>query len=262
LTAEAHFPHILITNDDGIHAPGLLALAQALKTLGRVSVIAPDRNWSVAGHAKTFHKPLRVKEVELADGTPALCTDGSPSDCVAMACLGLIADPLDLVVSGINSAPNLGSDITYSGTVTAAMEGVICGVQSIAVSLNVPVPAPKAVDYRPAAKAARFISEKVLLNGLPGGMLLNVNIPFLPEEEIKGYRLTRQGQRIYRDFLVKREDPFGKPYYWIGGEVPTGVIEQDTDIGELAQGYISITPIHLDMTAHHFFDALGQWGWS
>jgi 5'-nucleotidase len=254
--------HILVTNDDGVYASGLLALAKALKPLGKVSIVAPDHNWSVTGHTKTLHRPLRVKEVQL-DELTALSTDGAPSDCVALAFMGLLPEPIDLVVSGINPAPNLGNDITYSGTVTAAMEGVIWGLKSVAISLNVgDRPNPPKIDYALAAQVGYTVCKKVLENGLPDGILLNVNVPSLPAENIKGYRISRQGMRIYKDFLVQREDPFGKPYYWIGGEIPGGIPEEGTDIGDLDAGYISITPIHLDMTAHAQLELLRTWDWS
>ncbi|MBN1305799.1 MAG: 5'/3'-nucleotidase SurE [Anaerolineales bacterium] len=249
--------HILVTNDDGVQYPGLLALAKAMRLLGKVTVLAPDRNWSASGHVKTMERPLRVKETCLADGTSALCSDGAPSDCVALALLGL-TDKVDLVVSGINPNANIGHDVTYSGTVTAAMEAVIAGVPGIAFSLdshenNLPP------DFEPAIPYAQHIAMQVLEKGLPKGVLLSVNIPALPAPEIKGYLITRQGQRVYRDALVERKDPRNRPYYWIGGEAPTGIIEQDTDFGALNQGYVSISPLQMDMTACQALDDLKNW---
>jgi 5'-nucleotidase len=249
--------HILVTNDDGINHPGLLALAQALRPLGQVSVLAPERNWSASGHVKTLDYPLRVKETTLADDTPALTTDGAPSDCVALALLGLLP-PVDLVVSGINPNANLGHDVTYSGTVTAAMEAAIGGVPGIAVSLSSPEN-----DLRPvfltAANIARRIAAQVIARGLPPATLLNVNVPFLPEDQIRGILVTRQGLRVYRDKLEPRRDPRGRPYYWIGGEAPTGVLEDGTDIGGLAQGYVTVTPLQLDLTAYPLLETLKDW---
>lgn len=251
--------HILVTNDDGITAPGLLALAQAMRPLGKISVLAPDHNWSASGHVKTLHRPLRVKETTLADGSPALTTDGAPSDCVALAALGLL-EPLDFVVSGINPNANLGHDITYSGTVTAAMEGAIWGIPSLAVSLEIPEEHNGPLDYSTAASiACQIVRMRVEQNDLPRDILLNVNVPYLPEAEIKGFRITRTGTRIYRDELIRREDPRGKPYYWIGGDAPTGLREEGTDIGALANGYVSITPIQLDLTAHQWLERLRDW---
>lgn len=253
--------HILVTNDDGINAPGLLALALAMGRLGRVSVLAPDHNWSASGHVKTLDRPLRVKEALLADGTRALATDGAPSDCVALALLGLLPDRVDLVVSGINGGSNLGHDLTYSGTVTAAMEGVIWDVPSIAFSLDTPELLEGALDFAPAAEVAGRVAANVLEHGLPPGVLLSVNVPYLPPDGIRGMRVTRQGMRIYRDELIQRADPRGRPYYWIGGEAPSGKVEEGTDIGALHDGYVSITPVQLDLTAHNLIDTLRGWSW-
>lgn len=242
-------PHILVTNDDGVTAPGLLALVKELKKLGNISVLAPDRNWSASGHVKTMHRPMRVREVQLDDGTTALASDGAPSDCVALALLGLM-DDLDLVVSGINPNANLGHDVTYSGTVTAAMEAVIGEIPGLAVSLDSRGNHLEQLDYRPAAKAARSIAGRMLRREVPVDVVYNLNVPDLPEEEIAGIQITRQGLRVYQDELVVRKDPRGEPYYWIGGAPPTGVPDKGTDIGALAKGYISLTPLKLDLTAH------------
>jgi 5'/3'-nucleotidase len=223
--------HILVTNDDGVMAPGLLALAEEMRKLGKVSILAPDRNWSGGGHVKTLDRALRVKEVRLADGSTAYASDGAPSDCVALATLGYFKEPIDLVVSGINAGANLGHDVTYSGTVTAAMEAVIAGVPGVAVSLEVVEGHLGEVDYGPAARAARLIVQNVINYGLPDEILLNVNVPFMREEQIRGIRTTRQGLRVYHSRLDERIDPRGRPYYWIGGEAPTGVPERGTDVG-------------------------------
>ncbi len=253
--------HILVTNDDGINAPGLLSLAGAMRQIGKVTVLAPDHNWSASGHVKTMHRPLRVQEVQLADGAPALASDGAPSDCVALAMLGLLPEKVDLVVSGINANANLGHDVTYSGTVTAAMEAAIWGLPGIAVSLDLPENRAAALDFAPAAQIARRIASAVIEHGLPKNVLLNVNVPCLPAGQIRGLRLTRQGLRLYRDLLLRREDPRGRPYYWIGGEAPTGVPEEGTDIGALQEGWASITPLHLDLTAYQVFEDLQSWSW-
>jgi 5'-nucleotidase len=253
--------HILVTNDDGVQAPGLLALAQAVRDLGKVTVFAPDRNWSASGHVKTMDRPLRARDVTLADGSPALTTDGAPSDSVALALLGVVKEKIDLVLSGINPHENIGHDVTYSGTVTAAIEAVIGGVPGIAVSLNSPEEHHDPLDYSAAARVARRVAQKVLAEGLPEGVLLNVNVPYMKEDEIKGYAVTRQGLRLYRDELDSRKDPRGKPYYWIGGDFPTGVIEEGTDFGALKAGYVSITPLQLDLTARQAMDDLTKWKW-
>jgi 5'-nucleotidase len=250
--------HILVTNDDGVWASGLLALAQEMRKLGDVTILAPDRNWSASGHVKTLDRPLRVRDTTLADGSAAMASDGAPSDCVALALLGLVA-PIDLVVSGINPSANISHDVTYSGTVTAAMEAVISNVKGIAISLNSPEATRDTLDYSTAAIVARRVVEKVLSDGLPDGVVLNVNVPYRKEVELKGYMITRQGLRVYRDVLDKRLDPRGRPYYWIGGEAPTGIAAEGTDVGALVEGYVSITPLQLDLTNYGAMDALRKW---
>jgi len=247
--------HILVTNDDGVQAPGLLALKNGLLDLGEVTVLAPLRNWSASGHVKTMHKPLRVEEVMLADGTAALATDGAPSDAVALAFLGIVERKIDLVVAGINRGPNLGHDLTYSGTVTAAMEGTLSGAPSIAFSLA----SYSLEDFSAAAGFAERLVCTTWQHGLPANTLLNVNIPALPADEIKGVLVTRTGDRIYRDELIRRTDPRGTPYYWIGGPPPEGREDQGTDIWAVANGYISVTPIQLDLTAHSFLPTVEGW---
>jgi 5'-nucleotidase len=251
--------NILVTNDDGVTSPGLLALAQAMRHFGDIKILAPDRNWSGSGHVKTLERPLRVKEMQLADGTCAWASDGAPSDCVALALLGFFEEKFDLVVSGINPMPNLGHDVTYSGTVTAAMEALIWGVPGIAFSLGSVENGLAVSNYAPTTSIAQKVVEAVIHNPLPAGTLLNVNVPMLPEDEIKGFRTTRQGLRVYRDRLDRRMDPRGRPYYWIGGETPTGIPEEGTDIGALCEGYVSLTPLHLDLTAYNAMQGMGKW---
>jgi 5'-nucleotidase len=253
--------HLLVTNDDGVTAPGLLVLAEELRKSYQVTILAPDRNWSASGHVKTMHRPLRVKEVLLDDGSTALTSDGAPSDCVVLAMLGLIPDEIDLVVSGINPNANLGHDVTYSGTVTAAMEAAIWGIHGVAVSLDSPENHLGELDYGPAARVARKVVDKVIKNQLPSKTVLNVNVPYLTDGEIKGYHITRQGLRVYRERLDRRFDPRGRPYYWIGGDAPTGVLEEGTDFGSLANGYVSITPLTLDLTADDMLGSLQGWDW-
>jgi 5'-nucleotidase len=254
--------NILVTNDDGILAPGLLALAQSVRGLGNVHIVAPDHNWSASGHVKTLDRPLRVKEVHLADGTTGWACDGAPSDCVALAICGFLDEKIDLVVSGINPYANLGHDVTYSGTVTAAMEAAIWGVPAIAFSLDSTENHLGLVDYAAAGKIVRRIAQAVNHYGMDGHILLNVNIPYLAEEQIKGDRITRMGLRVYHDKLDKRVDPRGRPYYWIIGDSPTGISERGTDIGMLCDGYVSITPIQLDLTAYHLISELSSWDWN
>lgn len=241
---------ILATNDDGYTAPGLLALKTALSKVGEVTVVAPEHNFSASGHVKTMHKPLRITSVTLADGSSAYTASGAPSDCVALVLLGALDFMPDVVVSGINPNLNLGHDVTYSGTVTAAMEGAIGGVPSLAVS------AATAEVYQQAAEFAARLAMAVHENGLPDNVLLNVNVPILPH---RGVFITRMGKRVYRDELVTRSDPRGRPYYWIGGELPSGIPDEGTDIWAVQNGYISVTPIQLDLTAYAWIQALRQW---
>jgi 5'-nucleotidase len=253
--------HILVTNDDGVSAPGLLALAQEMRKVADVLILAPDRNWSGSGHVKTLDRPLRVKEVVLADGTIALASDGAPSDCVALALLGFFDEKIDLVVSGINPMANFGHDVTYSGTVTAAMEALIWETPGIAFSLGTNETHREPLDYSASAGIARQVVEKAIQRRIQPGMLLNVNIPYLPADQIKGTRITRQGLRVYRDRLDRRTDPRGRPYFWIGGDAPTGIPEEGTDIGALSEGYVSITPLQLDLTMYTAIPTLGDWDW-
>lgn len=254
--------HILVTNDDGVMAPGLQALAEEMRKLGKVSILAPDRNWSGGGHVKTLDRALRVKEVRLADGSTAFAGDGAPSDCVALGMLGYFKEPIDLVVSGINHGANLGHDVTYSGTVTAAMEAVIAGVPGVAVSLEVLDGHIGEIDYGTAARAASQVVQNVLNYGLPDEILLNVNVPFMSEDQIRGIRTTRQGLRVYHSRLDERIDPRGRPYYWIGGDAPTGVPERGTDVGALAEGFVSVTPLQLDLIGYHAMSDLSTWDWN
>jgi 5'-nucleotidase len=253
--------HILVTNDDGVLAPGLSALVQEIRKLGRVSILGPDRNWSAGGHVKTLDRALRVREIRLTDGTLAFASDGAPSDCVALAALGYFKEPIDLVVSGINAGANLGHDVTYSGTVTAAMEAVIASIPGVAVSLETPEDPVGTVDYGPASRAAARVVSGVLSHGLEPDTLLNVNVPYLADEELRGIQLTRQGLRVYHSRLDEGADPRRRPHYWIGGDAPTGVAEPGTDIGALAAGYVSVTPLHLDLTAYRTFAYLNTWQW-
>ena len=253
--------HILVTNDDGVQAPSLLALVKAMRKHGKVSVVAPDRNWSACGHVKTMTRPIFVRETTLADGSSALMTDGAPSDCVALAKMGVIKEPIDLVVSGINPNTNIGDDITYSGTVTAAMEAVINGIPGVAFSTD-SAPNGNPTNFNLAADYASMVVEQVLKKGLPEDILLSVNIPLQPDVKVKGFRVCRQGKRIYKDELVAYQDPQGNPFYWIGGEHPSGQMVEGTDFQTLHEGYIAITPLQLDLTANHFMSELEGWKFS
>lgn len=251
---------ILLTNDDGVSAPGLFALAEALREIpgAQVTVLAPDHNWSACGHVKTMRTPMRVRPVSLEDGSQAWCSDGAPSDCVALALMGVLDQEFDLVVSGINPNANVGLDVTYSGTVTAAMEGAINGKPSFAVSLDAPEHHQGYLDYREAAKAAAKIIVQLFeqWDGQEPIPIWNINLPYRPEGDYEGVMLTRQGVRLYHDRIEKRLDPRGVPYYWIGGEPPSGVEEEGTDYGAIKQGYISVTPLQMDMTDYKRLESL------
>jgi 5'-nucleotidase len=251
--------NILITNDDGINAPGLLALVQAVRKFDhKIIVLAPDHNWSASGHVKTMHRPLRVSEALLADGSKAWKSDGAPSDCVALALMGVFESSFDVVISGINPNANLGHDVTYSGTVTAAMEASISGKPGFAVSLDAPEHHVGYLDFSGAANVATDLIFQIIQAGFQNksAPIYNINIPYLPREQMRGVQITRLGLRIYRDELVKRIDPRGRAYYWIGGDAPTGKDEVGTDFGALKAGYVSITPLQLDLTDYEAKDGL------
>jgi len=231
-----------------------------MQGLGEAIILAPDHNWSAAGHSKTMHKPLRIHRVRLPDGSLAYTTDGAPSDCVSIAALGFLGWKPDLVVSGINKGSNMGDDVTYSGTVAGAMEGLISGIPALAVSLDGYRPDdPEGNYWDVAARIAAHITEQILQRGWPADTLFNINIPNLPADQIRGLEITRLGWRGYRDELVERVDPFGRPYYWIGAGPATHHNEPGTDIWALAAGKVSITPIHLDLTNHALIRAMGEW---
>lgn len=255
-------PVILVSNDDGVHAPGLLALVQALRPLGDVRVVAPERNWSAAGHNKTMHDPLRLTSVTLADGSPALACSGGPADSVAIALLGALDTKVDLVVSGINNGHNMGNDTTYSGTVACAREAVMMGVPGIAVSTALPalIKIDPDVARAVAGQVARMVAQAVLQHGLSEGTLLNVNVPAVPAQALRGVEVTRLGVRKYDDKLMRREDPFGRPYYWIAAPLPNDMPDDGTDVGAVANDIVSITPIGLDATQYALQETLRGWG--
>jgi 5'-nucleotidase len=243
--------NILVTNDDGVHAPGIQALAEAMSTISTVHIAAPARNQSASGHKKTLFTDIPITETQLANGMPALAIDGSPADCIALSAMGLRNWPPRLVVSGINRGENMGQDVTYSGTVTAALEAVINGVPALAISLS-DHNANDVADYQEAAQIALTVVQYMLQHDLPPLTILNLNVP---RGKVKGLRLTRQGVRIYRDEM-ERDGNLVR----IVGEPPTGIVDEaGTDIWALHNGYASLTPIHLDMTAHRFLADLAAW---
>ncbi|MCS7066403.1 MAG: 5'/3'-nucleotidase SurE [Fimbriimonadales bacterium] len=261
---------ILITNDDGVYAEGIQVLAKYLRALGEVFIIAPDRPRSAMGHAITLHKPLRLQRVHLRDGAIAYATNGTPTDCVTLGAHALMEHRVDLVVSGINAGPNLGWDLTYSGTVAAAIEGAVHGIKAFAISLaaeeELPLartgdepPAPPPLHYETAAEAACRIAQVLMRHPLPPHTFLNVNVPNLPLHQIKGFQVTALGKRQYADRIEQRVDPAGRPYYWLSGSLIEERDQPGTDVYAVAHGYISITPIHLDFTAHELIAPLREW---
>ena len=250
-------PRILVTNDDGIESRGLLALKPALDPIGEVTVVAPDTNQSAVGHQKTLMRPLRVRERTLADGSVGYSIDGSPTDCVSLAFLGFFEERFDLVASGINYGANLGDDITYSGTVSAAMEAVINSCPAFAISQEY----YEDVDFTLAAVAAAVVARNVLEHGLRRGELLSVNVPACSIEDCGGVEVTRVGRRVYQDELVQRLDPRGIPYYWIGGPPPSGISVPGTDFNAVVNRRVSVTPIHLDLTGRRLLRQLREWDW-
>ena len=239
---------ILVTNDDGVHAPGLAALASALDELGDVYVVAPDREQSAVGHALTLHRPLRVTTI----GERRFSVNGTPSDCVNLAVLGLLPERPVLVAAGINHGSNLGDDVTYSGTVSAAMEGTLLGVPSMAVSQS----DPETGTLDGAQAVAKLVASRVLVEGLPGKTLLNINVPAGP---LAGIRMTRLGHRVYQEKVVRETDPRGLPYYWIGAGPPVWSEDEASDIAAVHRGMASVTPLHLDLTHHGALQRMAEW---
>ena len=239
---------ILVTNDDGVFSPGIQILAKRLRELDTVVIVAPDRERSAAGHSMTLHRPLLIEEVKES----MYSVNGTPTDCVNIAVKGLLKETPRLVVSGINKGPNLGDDVTYSGTVAGAIEGILLGIPSFAISLAAREDFRFAEAGEVALRAASMIFEK----GLPAGTLLNINVPNLPVSEMQGTRITRLGKRIYHQMTVERVDPRGKKYYWIGGGEPDWEREEGTDLDAVDRKFVSITPLHLDMTDYASFDRM------
>jgi 5'-nucleotidase len=250
-------PKILITNDDGVESRGLLALKEALDPIGDTTVVAPDTNQSAVGHQKTLMRPLRVRERTLGDGSLAYSVDGSPTDAVSLAFLGYFGHGFDLVAAGINYGANLGDDITYSGTVSAAMEAVINGCPAFAISQEY----YEHPDFTLAGLAAAAVARNILEHGLSRGELINVNVPAVEPDECEGFEVTRLGRRVYQDQLIERVDPRGIPYFWIGGPPPSGLAVKGTDFHAVINRRIAITPIHLDLTGRSLLRRLKTWSW-
>ncbi|MBF0327959.1 MAG: 5'/3'-nucleotidase SurE [Nitrospirae bacterium] len=245
-------PLILVTNDDGVHAPGIIALFKAMKEIGDAYIVAPDRERSAAGHSLTLHKPLKVEELR----EKVYSVNGTPTDCVALAVNKVLPRKPDLVASGINKGANLGDDITYSGTVAAAIEGTILSVPSFAISVvgDKPFHYDTAVPY--AIKVASYILEK----SLPYDTLLNVNVPNIHKAEVKGMKLTRQGKRVYDGAIQETYSPWGDKHYWIGGGTPYWEQGEGMDVAVVLSGYVSVSPIHLDLTNYDALEYLKKSG--
>jgi 5'-nucleotidase len=244
---------ILLTNDDGIYAPGLAALHRELRHLGEVAVVAPESEQSAVGHAISLMNPLRVKEVVLDGGLQGWAVSGTPADCVKIALAELLPQPPELVISGINLGPNVGINVLYSGTVSAATEAAILGVRGLALSLNT----YKDADFVTAAHLARELIAQLLdWPSWAPEVCLNVNLPALPRERIRGVRITRQDTGPLVEHYERRVDPREHVYYWLAEINERRDLELDTDYGALAAGYISITPIHHDLTHYPSFESL------
>jgi len=247
-------PIILVCNDDGYRSEGITALAEALRELGSVYVVAPDRERSAAGHSLTLSHPLRVERV----GTRIYAVDGTPTDCVNLAVNGILrGKKVSLVASGINKGGNMGDDITYSGTVSAAMEGTLLGIPSIAVSLV----SRNHFRFESSARFTCEVAKKVLRDGIPKDTLLNINVPNVDSKEIRGVRVTRQGKRIYGDAIVEKRDPRGRKYYWIGGDSLEREDIPGSDLEAVEERFVSVTPLQLDMTDYATIRALRRWKW-
>ena len=242
---------ILVTNDDGIASPGIHAVAAALRELGEVWVVAPDRERTAVGHAVTLHKPLRITNIERR----VFMVNGTPVDCVNLALAKVLPGRPALIVSGINRGVNLGDDVMYSGTVSAALEGTILGIPSMAVSQE----GEDTFRFEVGARYAARVAAQVLLNGLPVETILNVNIPNVPFRSIKGVKVTCLSRRRFENPIVEKVDPRGRKYYWIAGTRQSWSRRKDADHEALEHRMVSVTPIHLDTTHHDVLEHFKTW---
>ncbi|MEX0830674.1 MAG: 5'/3'-nucleotidase SurE [Nitrospirales bacterium] len=250
---SAKIRRILVTNDDGIDAPGIRALAKAIAALGEVWVVAPEKTQNAVGRAMTLHKPLRLRQIR----PRWYAVNGTPADCVTLAiCKLLEMNVPALVVSGINKGWNLGDDVTNSGTVAGALEGMLHGIPSLAVSLE----DSSKSSYAVAAYYALQLSERIMKSGLPDGTILNVNVPGLKKEAIAGMQFTSLSQRRYHNPVVEKIDPRGGSYFWIAGERQSWARKKPSDHDAVAKNLVSVTPLHLDLTDYKAFDSLANWG--
>lgn len=247
---------VLITNDDGIFAEGIYKLAKALSVKHKVFVVAPDRQRSATGHAITMHHPLRSNKIKFFDtDISAWSIDGTPADCIKLAIEAILKEKPDFVISGINDGPNLGTDVLYSGTVSAAIEGAIHGIQSMAISMA----DTQNINYNIGAEFANNMVNKLIDNKLPKDTLLNINIPTCKKEELQGVKITTLGVRRYKNSFVERVDPRGQAYYWLGGEIIEENQSENSDVNSVKDKYISVTPIHYDLTDYDLNETMKKW---
>jgi 5'-nucleotidase len=246
---------ILVSNDDGIYSEGIIALREAMMEIGEAYVYAPHKQQSAVGHAITTHLPLRVNPYYMNGEFFGYAVTGTPADCVKLAVTTHMKEKPDLIVSGINHGSNAAINVIYSGTVSAATEGTILGIPSIAFSLTTYVD----FDFTYSKKVAKIIARAVLNNGLPPGVLLNVNIPPVPEDKIKGIKVTKQGKSRWNDYFERRVDPQQREYYWLTGTMNSFEDDEGSDIRAIQENYVSVTPIQFDLTAYDFLEKLKQW---
>ena len=247
--------HILLSNDDGIHAPGIAALYQAIRDMGEVHVVAPSGEQSAVGHAITLSDPIKARKIVKNGAFFGHAVGGTPADCVKLAVCALLPQRPDLVISGINLGPNAGISVLYSGTVSAATEGTILGIPSMAVSINT----FKDPLWDTAARIARYVAGLIRERGLPPRTLLNVNIPNLPLDQVRGFRVTSMGESRFVETFDRRTDPRGNVYFWMDGEMQSYGVTEGTDLEALDAGYVSLTPIWFDLTNQAALPSLRQW---
>ena len=243
---------ILCTNDDGYRAAGLAVLADAARSLGDVEIVAPDREQSATSHSLTMHFPLRRHRIERS----VQSVDGTPTDCIALAVAELLAERPDVVLSGVNHGPNMGEDVLYSGTVAGAMEATMIGIPAVAFSYAGRDP-ERIASFGPLLR--RLLPQLVNRDAFPAQTLLNVNFPPIEPEAVRGVKVTRLGRRVYTDSITRANDPSGREYFWIGGGGVQWEPEEGTDFQAVQDGYISVTPLHLDLTNHKLLSEVEQW---
>lgn len=249
-------PLILVTNDDGITAKGIASLVEAVKDLGDIVVVAPDQPQSGMGHAITVNKPLRMKAFPMMEDVEAYTCSGTPVDCVKLAIYEILHRRPDILVSGINHGANCSTNVLYSGTMSAAVEGALEGIPSIGFSL---LDFAADADFSLSIKVAREVTQKVIKNGMATGTCFNVNVPKIEEAHYKGIKVCRQAKACWEDTFEKREDPFGQPYFWLTGKFESEDKGEDTDLWALDNNYVSLVPTQFDMTAHHAIADLNTW---